>query len=200
MPTPDFSDDKETKFRYKNQYYVIFHDPVHGWRFSRFSTLWDYYRRRGFPEYVSGYYPDADSLLRTEKIGDLTLGEVLKSTTGDLTGFGSEFAYDYDKFLADISSRAEFIFHYRDQVFFIDFWTTSVPAPAWIFSTDLGRNLLISSPDFNEFIRQVDRWMQENAGKTLREMFDRCYREGNSGDLRLEMIDGREFSSGQPPG
>jgi hypothetical protein len=115
---------------------------------------------------------------------------------GELTGFGSEFAYDYDKFLADVSSRVEFIFHYHDQIFFIDFWTTSVTVSAWIFSADLGRSLLITSRDFNEFIRQVDHWMQENVGKTLRDMFDRCYKEDNTGDLRLEMIDGREFPTG----
>jgi hypothetical protein len=192
MRTLDFSHNACKYFWYPPYYYAIC--PGGGWHIIRYNSFWDHLHRWGAPgRVVSDYCEDPITLLRTGTIDGRPLEEILQELPEDESCYVPPFAYSYEHFIADTSNRIEYLFRFRGETYFIDYWksTTRDPhwIPGWIFSADRGTTILIHKDDFDEFIRQVNLWMVEHVGISLREMFDRGYKEDNSGELQLEMID-----------
>lgn len=183
----DFSHGEDRQFPFRGHLYLIRHSPV-GWAVERFCSRHD----TGTSEIISEYFQSPDDLVKTARIDDITIEDIFRYHEYDMHHF-FRYEYNYGKFLTDIRQRIEYEFSFRNHEYFIDYWGQDPRAtwiPGWIFSNDNGRTLAINEKEFETFVGKVNRWMVDNEGVTLEDMFNTFYKSDNTGDLQLVCING----------
>jgi hypothetical protein len=190
----DFSDLKPKTFQYQERYYRICYDIRGiGWFINRYNSLWDYSRPWGAPEQCLGeYFTNPFDLLRTVKVDGLSIEEIINILPESDPTQWPIYDYNYERFLIDISHKMEFSFSFRKRSFYIDYWETNDKdpnwAPGWIFIADDNSKVLVTTNNFEDFIRYVDHWFLENVGKSLIVMFNDCYKADRTGELLVDSI------------
>lgn len=185
---------KNFDFQFNGRYYWIAQNPINSkWHVTEYNSLWDYIRRWGTPgKQISKDFDDLNELLRVATIESRTIIDIIKDVPEKEFSKKQPFPYNYDRFITDIFNRMTFGFTHRGKFYCIRYWSKNHNDPKWIpgwkFCADKSEEVLIYSKSFDEFIHQVNLWMMENVGISLREMFDCDYMEDNSGKLQMEMI------------
>ncbi len=194
----DFSNPRQYQdFQYQKRYYMIFSDiRDNTWFIERYNSILEYARPwlATEPKKCLGkLFKTPQELLRTVTIDGKTVEEIILDLPDDQPEI---YDYNYDRFLQDMArpvSEYEFIF--RDRHFFMVYsrWQTSDRVPCWTFG-EMPEEILIqiNSNDhrekLEEFIQLVDQWMIEHVGMSLKEMFNTCYKEDQTGELRFDSV------------
>jgi hypothetical protein len=198
MVTLDFSNNSCKYFSDETpHYYAVCHDTEKGWYLTRYNTFWDHMHAWGAQgEIVSEYYQDPEKFLAETEIGGKNLRTILQNLPA-INQTPDSVEYNFEKFIADISHKIEYLFLFKGRRYFIDYWGPDEElqtwVPGWIFIADNGTVPQVNEKNFETFVRLVDNWMIKTNGLSLKEMFDCYYNPDNTGELRLVMIDWCRF-------
>ena len=183
----DFSNNTTRSFPFRREIYQMAYSSGR-WVVRKCDTRHDCSK----VENISDYYENPEKMIREVRIEGLTIKEIIEHCEYDMYHF-FRYTYNYEKFLADIRRRIEYEFSFRNHEYYIDYWGKDPQAtwiPGWIFTNDNGKTLAVNERNFEEFIGKVNNWMAEHEGVTLEDMFDKFYKDDNTGDLQIGMING----------
>lgn len=183
----DFTNNTTRSFPFRRGIYKMAYSSGR-WVVQKCDTRYDCSK----VENISDYYENPEKMIREVRIEGLTIKEIIEHCEYDMYHF-FRYAYNYEKFLADIRRRIEYEFSFRNHEYYIDYWGKDPQAtwiPGWIFTNDNGKTLAVNNRDFEEFIGKVNNWMVEHEGVALEDMFNKFYKNDNTGDLEIVMING----------
>jgi hypothetical protein len=194
----DFSDKRRCySFQYQKRYYEICCSIRNDrWYIVGHNSILEAARPhlRTVPVKCLGkLFKTPEELIRTVTIDGRTVEDIIL----DLPDYQPQvYDYNYDRFLLDMARPVtEYEFIFRERHFFIVYSRKNIDGcvPCWTFGEmPEGELIRVNSNDHSEkleeFILQVDPWMLDRVGMSLKEMFNTCYKEDQTGELRFDSV------------